>query len=218
MDPTGAVAIAGLSNTYNSYVTTYEEYQFQAYEGASTAFGPHTLAAYTQVYVNLAASIANPARAPPAGSPPPLNPDLSMDTPVVMDAAPLGVAFGQVVTGPAPSAAIRTGQTVSMRYACAHPRNGVGRARGGVAGAETFAAVERLAASGAWEVVMDDAAFDTSFVWYREGLAASFCQVTWSVAGTYRLRGYGNAKVAIPFFFERMIEFSAVSNAFRVVA
>ena len=41
--------IAGLTNTYSSYVTTYEEYQAQRYEGASTIFGPHTLDAYIQV-------------------------------------------------------------------------------------------------------------------------------------------------------------------------
>jgi neutral ceramidase len=43
------VVIAGLSNTYSSYITTFEEYQMQRYEGASTIFGPHTLDAYIQV-------------------------------------------------------------------------------------------------------------------------------------------------------------------------
>ncbi|KAJ3096420.1 Neutral ceramidase [Phlyctochytrium bullatum] len=225
MDPAGVVAIAGLSNTYNSYVTTYEEYQFQAYEGASTVFGPHTLTAYTQQFVALASSIANPALAPPAGSPPPLNADLSTENPVVLDAPPIGQSFGQVVAGPAAGSIVKPGQTLTMRYACAHPRNGVGSARGGVAGAETFAAVERMATSGAWEVVMDDAAFDTGFVWYREGVAASYCEVSWSVGetwkvqpGMYRLRGYGNGKITVPFADDRFVEFNAVSSAFQVVA
>lgn len=43
------ITIAGLTNTYSSYVTTFEEYQAQRYEGASTIFGPHTLDAYIQV-------------------------------------------------------------------------------------------------------------------------------------------------------------------------
>ena len=43
------VVIAGLTNTYASYVTTFEEYAMQRYEGASTIFGPHTLDAYIQV-------------------------------------------------------------------------------------------------------------------------------------------------------------------------
>ena len=44
------VVLAGLTNTYSSYITTFEEYQIQRYEGASTIFGPHTLDAYIQVY------------------------------------------------------------------------------------------------------------------------------------------------------------------------
>ncbi len=46
------LVIAGLTNTYSSYVTTYEEYQAQRYEGASTIFGPHTLDAYIQVMLH----------------------------------------------------------------------------------------------------------------------------------------------------------------------
>lgn len=42
------VVLAGLTNTYSSYVTTREEYGAQRYEGASTIFGPHTLDAYIQ--------------------------------------------------------------------------------------------------------------------------------------------------------------------------
>jgi hypothetical protein len=46
------VAISGLTNTYASYVTTWEEYQVQRYEGASTLYGPHTLDAYIQVGIH----------------------------------------------------------------------------------------------------------------------------------------------------------------------
>lgn len=43
------VVISGLSNGYASYITTEEEYQIQRYEGASTLFGQHTLAALIHV-------------------------------------------------------------------------------------------------------------------------------------------------------------------------
>jgi hypothetical protein len=33
------ITIAGLSNSYSHYVTTYEEYQAQRYEAASTLYG-----------------------------------------------------------------------------------------------------------------------------------------------------------------------------------
>ena len=39
------VVIAGWANAYGGYLTTYEEYQAQQYEGASTYFGQWTLAA-----------------------------------------------------------------------------------------------------------------------------------------------------------------------------
>lgn len=77
------VVIAGLSNVYTHYITTFEEYQVhtamtyqsvihrdanstmwpvtfqvQRYEGASTIFGPHTLSAYLQKYRGLARAIA----------------------------------------------------------------------------------------------------------------------------------------------------------------
>lgn len=37
------ILLAGLANTYSNYITTYEEYQLQRYEGGATLFGPHTL-------------------------------------------------------------------------------------------------------------------------------------------------------------------------------
>lgn len=43
------VVIAGLSNAYSGYITTWEEYQAQRFEAAATAFGPLTLDAYIQV-------------------------------------------------------------------------------------------------------------------------------------------------------------------------
>jgi neutral ceramidase len=44
------VIIAAYSNTYNGYLTTEEEYQFQHYEGASNFFGPKSLQAYTKIF------------------------------------------------------------------------------------------------------------------------------------------------------------------------
>ncbi|KAL9319985.1 hypothetical protein ACSQ67_011824 [Phaseolus vulgaris] len=53
------IVIAGLSNTYSQYITTYEEYQVQRYEGASTLYGPHTLSAYIQEFKKLAMALIN---------------------------------------------------------------------------------------------------------------------------------------------------------------
>lgn len=48
------VVISGLTNSYSSYVTTFEEYQTQRYEAASTIYGPHTLSAYQKEFAKLA--------------------------------------------------------------------------------------------------------------------------------------------------------------------
>uniref|UniRef100_A0A8U7MYJ8 Neutral ceramidase n=1 Tax=Corvus moneduloides TaxID=1196302 RepID=A0A8U7MYJ8_CORMO len=52
------IVIAGLCNVYTHYITTYEEYQVQRYEAASTIYGPHTLSAYIQLFRGLAKAIA----------------------------------------------------------------------------------------------------------------------------------------------------------------
>ena len=63
--------IAGLSNVYTHYITTFEEYQAQRYEAASTLYGPHTLKAYLEQYERLARNMVEvslPCMAPtPSG-------------------------------------------------------------------------------------------------------------------------------------------------------
>ncbi|THD21070.1 Neutral ceramidase C [Fasciola hepatica] len=54
------VALAGLSNTYTSYIATPEEYQLQRYEGASTIYGPLTLPAYVNQFRKLADALVQP--------------------------------------------------------------------------------------------------------------------------------------------------------------
>lgn len=51
--------LAGLSNVYSHYIATWEEYQVQRYEAASTIFGPYTCAAYRQQYTLLVQAILN---------------------------------------------------------------------------------------------------------------------------------------------------------------
>lgn len=63
------VVIAGLSNSYSHYITTFEEYQEQRYEGASTLYGPHTLAAYEQTFDDLATKLAQNQPVPSGPAP-----------------------------------------------------------------------------------------------------------------------------------------------------
>jgi neutral ceramidase len=55
------VILSCYANAYSGYVTTPEEYDCQAYEGASTHFGRWTLAAYQSAYRDLAAQLLKPA-------------------------------------------------------------------------------------------------------------------------------------------------------------
>jgi len=58
------VVINGYANAYASYVTTFEEYQLQNYEGASTLFGQWTLGAWCTKLRELARSITTEERGP----------------------------------------------------------------------------------------------------------------------------------------------------------
>ena len=51
------VVLAGLSNVYTHYITTFEEYQMQRYEAGSTIYGPNTLRAYLEQYASLAENL-----------------------------------------------------------------------------------------------------------------------------------------------------------------
>lgn len=55
------VLICTYCNDYMGYVTTYEEYQQQAYEGGHTMYGQWTLAAFQTCFAKLAAQFALPA-------------------------------------------------------------------------------------------------------------------------------------------------------------
>ena len=49
--------VCSYANGYAGYIATPEEYDAQHYEGASTLFGPHTLAAFAQSFEGLAARL-----------------------------------------------------------------------------------------------------------------------------------------------------------------
>ncbi|MCH2042980.1 MAG: neutral/alkaline non-lysosomal ceramidase N-terminal domain-containing protein [Saprospiraceae bacterium] len=54
------VIICSISNNYAGYVTTYEEYQVQAYEGGHTLYGKWTLAAYQTMFAKLCQEFRKP--------------------------------------------------------------------------------------------------------------------------------------------------------------
>ncbi|KAI9109283.1 hypothetical protein K1719_019906 [Acacia pycnantha] len=118
------VVVAGLTNTYSHYVTTFEEYEVQRYEGASTLYSPHTLSAYIREFQKLADALL---RGQPVelGPQPPnlLGKQISLLPPVVVDGTPLGVNFGDVITDIPKKSTFRRGEMVSVKFWSACPRN-----------------------------------------------------------------------------------------------
>jgi neutral ceramidase len=55
--PSSHAVVGGLANGYLQYVTTWEEYQLQAYEGASNLYGPATGALLIETFETLARSL-----------------------------------------------------------------------------------------------------------------------------------------------------------------
>lgn len=54
------VVVAGYCNGYCGYISTYEEYEVQAYEGGHTVFGKHTLGAVLTRFRQMAVEILKP--------------------------------------------------------------------------------------------------------------------------------------------------------------
>ncbi|CAI9106900.1 OLC1v1006147C1 [Oldenlandia corymbosa var. corymbosa] len=207
------VVIAGLSNTYSQYITTFEEYQVQRYEGASTLYGPHTLNAYIQEFKKLATALTSGK--PVEGGPLPpdlLDKQISLLTPVVMDATPVGKKFGDVITDVPKNATFNRGTKVTVVFWSACPRNDL-MTEG------TFALVELLQGKDNWVPVYDDDDFSLRFIWSRPGKLSTHSQasIEWRIPetatpGVYRIRHFGAAKA----LFGSVKHFTGSSSAFVV--
>ncbi|KAL3518113.1 hypothetical protein ACH5RR_020702 [Cinchona calisaya] len=207
------VVIAGLTNTYSQYITTFEEYQIQRYEGASTLFGPHTLSAYIQEFKKLATALTS-GQPVQAGPQPPdlLNKQISFLTPVVMDATPAGNKFGDVITDVPKNSTFKRGDKVTVVFWSACPRNDL-MTEG------TFALVELLQGKDTWVPVYDDDDFCLRFKWSRPSKLSARSQATleWRIpetaaSGVYRIRHFGAAKS----FLGSIKHFTGSSSAFVV--
>jgi neutral ceramidase len=191
------VVIAGLTNTYSQYVTTFEEYEMQRYEGASTLFGPHTLSAYIQEFKKLATALMSGKQVEPGPQPPDLlEKQISLLTPVVVDSAPPGVNFGDVSADVPKNATFKKGDMVSVDFWSACPRNDL-LTEG------TFSLVEILRGGkgDTWDPVYDDDDFCLRFKWSRPAKlsARSKATIEWripadAVKGVYRIKHFGASK------------------------
>lgn len=204
----------------------------QRYEGASTLYGPHTLAAYinqTLDFLPLLSADADTNASslldqpyPPDNS----NASLSFIPGVVFDTPGLLRNFGDVLRDVEPTYPRRA--TVSVTFVGANPRNNLRLEA-------TYAAVEQQVVvvgpggrrqGRVWRVVRDDSDWGLVFSWRRtsEVLGTSEVEITWETAlgergnqaveteGVYRIRYYGDSKSVTG----EITAFEGVSGEFRL--
>ncbi|RDW93271.1 neutral/alkaline ceramidase [Aspergillus mulundensis] len=222
------VVLGSPANSYAHYVTTEEEYSRQRYEGASTLYGPNTLAAYVNLTLTYLPYLAESAQAEgqypqPSGAEPPINTDksLSFIPSVVYDGHPIGKAYGDV-TASAGNAKYAPGDVATATFIGANPRNNLRLE-------STFAAVERQTEDGVWETVRTDSDWSLVYRWNRTNTVLGHSEVTlqWEIedeyyaagsprpvqAGVYRFHYYGDAKG----LNGRVEAFEGVDEPFTVV-
>uniref|UniRef100_A0A6I8NGF0 Neutral ceramidase n=1 Tax=Ornithorhynchus anatinus TaxID=9258 RepID=A0A6I8NGF0_ORNAN len=189
------VVISGLCNVYTHYITTYEEYQVQRYESASTIYGPHTLSAYIQLFRGLAKAIAmNTVPDLPKGPDPPFFTGLMNLLPASpADKTPNNMTFGDVLRQVDPQ--YRRGDVAEVSFVGANPRNSVENTTH-----QTFLTVEKYQKAPAlWQAVHNDASWETRFYWHKGSRGLSNVTIEWHIpettqTGTYRIRYFGHNK------------------------
>lgn len=186
------VVINGLSNDYVSYLTTREEYAIQMYEGASTQFGPWSLAAVQQEMRRIAIDMQTHSPTAPGPTPPRTAPLIAQPLPIPgLDITPPGSSFGDTLEDVAASYA--PGDTARAVFQASSPNNDL--KTGG-----SFLFVERKLSNGDWQQVALDADPETSFIWHSESPMPQFtpspfskAEILWRIprtteAGSYRIR------------------------------
>ncbi|KAF4523069.1 hypothetical protein B566_EDAN013057 [Ephemera danica] len=208
------VVVAGLCNTYSSYIVTPQEYT--RYEAASTIYGPHTLSLYEAQYRDLARAVVTDTKVKPGPTPRDLKEDVvSLVAPVIFDSTSWNRNYGDCIKQPPATAA--PGDTVSATFISGHPRNNL-MLEG------TFMRVERRdvreGGNATWTVVATDANWETKYKWYRTSflLGTSESRLEWTIPedtepATYRIRHYGHAK----YLFGGVFPYRGSSRSFQVV-
>jgi neutral ceramidase len=194
------VIIAGLVNDYVHYLTTREEYASQQYEGASTLFGPWSLAAVSQESLKLARAMRRGEPAPEDVGPAQQRPNLTRPPYNPSDLPGLTGGFGTLLDDVPASAA--PGARIEARFQAGHPRNDLKLQ-------SSYAYVEQLQADGSWGAVFHDRDPELIFLWEpllpqtvavdMPLIGPSAARVIWQIPanqppGTYRLRHDGAAR------------------------
>jgi len=212
LSPEGRVVVNNVASGYAGYVATFEEYQHQRYEGASTAYGPHTHGAMTNILREMAEEMAEGKVYRWPGAVPRIPTEQQLwegQSDVVADDPPIGGKFGDVKSDVWPM--VHAGGMAQATIWGAHPRNNLRRN-------SSFVSVWRLKEDGrTWLRVADDNDWELRFEWKRVGISASTVTITWDIPedcaeGSYSLYYSGEAK-----HLGRITTISGHSRVFQVV-
>lgn len=152
------VVLAGLCNNYINYVTTPEEYDYQAFEGGATIFGRNTVPVVSHLYMEMAKALLDnePERVPDGPVPPsfldkvkpnwPPHPAESLIDPPD--------SYGAVIEDAREEYDRTVDKQVKVTFKAGTPRHSALR-KG------TFLTVERKNEEGSWELWRTDADLDT---------------------------------------------------------
>lgn len=208
--PTGVKygIIAGLANSYASYLATREEYAKQWYEGASTQFGPHQQVAYQQEFVKLSRAIVQNTDIASGSRPEDVTAGtVDFTAKVAFDDVPWFKKFGDVITQP--KTIQKAGDLISVQFWGAHPNNNY-RVQ------DTFLIVEKwnglnfVAVARDWDP-------QTTYAWQRDGVANSKITITWDSTGAepgvYRIRHKGDWKSG---WTGKISAYEGVTNVFSL--
>jgi neutral ceramidase len=183
--------VAGLANSYASYMATREEYAMQSYAGACTQFGPNELAAFQQEFRRLCAAMKKGEKVEKVITPPDLSGEQHNFLPgVVFDDKPVDVEYGDTVVEPA--AEYNIGDTVEAVFWGGHLRNNPMIQK-------TFLEIVKVDEQGNdLAVVARDWNPETELRWKRDGIAYSKITIRWRTEnasrGMYVIRHYGYEK------------------------
>lgn len=160
MDPK-RVVFAGYANDFSGYVTTFEEYQTQQYEGAHTLFGPWTEAGQRQEFVRLARAMKEDMPVETTAQPEDMRKRVEnswRDGPDETD--PAGASFGDLAVQPEKQRA--SGELVTAVFWTGRPCNGYQRG-------QRYFTIERLtsAESEHWEPVLRDGQWEATCQWQQ---------------------------------------------------
>jgi len=155
------VVIAGYSNDFAGYVTTWHEYQLQQYEGGHTLFGPWSEAAYRQEFVHLARALKEGASVTSQAVPTDMR-KLALRTTDLEgpdEILPSEAQFGDLVSEL--RASYMPGEAISAVFWTGSPVNDYDRH-------DKFLAIEQLTNEpDQWEVVHTDQDWETTAHWQR---------------------------------------------------